>query len=648
MNLKYTSIKKPIIICFILLMLCVTILFPQSQNAYANTKDVDTYTRYEHIESFDSQIFVHKNGTIDVEETIEYDFGYYSRHGIFRYIPFEYNWDGEKPKSAIEGSKYLRETPLKINSITQDITNKAEFSVKEENQSKVIKIGNANRTIAGQHQYKISYTLKNFINSFGDIDELNININGNGWDIPISKLKVQIEIEGVDDVKQLETLCFVGYIGSTRKCDTQENAGGKFINFEQNNLVSTQNVTTLVAIPKGVLSPEKPIIKEEFTFKSAFRITPLTLGGFFLILFIGLGIVTMLVYKKGRDRRFVGSAIDAAMGNNSGEEYLKPLFNNESNPVEFIPPENIRPGQIGVLVDEKADDVDVTATLVDLAVRGYISISEEQISKKSIIGFSKNSTEYSLTKVKEFIQDENLNGYEKNLLSGLFSKNKTFKLSDMTNKQSKSILKAKDELYDNVVKNKWYRVRPDKTRSFWLTFSSIIFLVIGLPAVVLVAYFTHFGFSSLAIPISALALLVNYKKMPARTAKGTAMVGRIAGFRQIFDAGEGERQAFAEKSNLFLEYLPYAIVFGCAEKWAKVFEDLGFTQEQLGINKFYSGTNFTPLHLAYAMGSFSAATISTTASVHTAASRSFSSGSSGFSGGGFSGGGGGGGGGGSW
>ncbi len=250
--------------------------------------------------------------------------------------------------------------------------------------------------------------------------------------------------------------------------------------------------------------------------------------------------------------------------------------------------------------------------------------------------------------MKEFIQDENLNGYEKNLLSGLFSKNKTFKLSDMTNKQSKSILKAKDELYDNVVKNKWYRVRPDKTRSFWLTFSSIIFLVIGLPAVVLVAYFTHFGFSSLAIPISALALLVNYKKMPARTAKGTAMVGRIAGFRQIFDAGEGERQAFAEKSNLFLEYLPYAIVFGCAEKWAKVFEDLGFTQEQLGINKFYSGTNFTPLHLAYAMGSFSAATISTTASVHTAASRSFSSGSSGFSGGGFSGGGGGGGGGGSW
>ena len=215
-------------------------------------------------------------------------------------------------------------------------------------------------------------------------------------------------------------------------------------------------------------------------------------------------------------------------------------------------------------------------------------------------------------------------------------------------KASDIILKAKDELYDNVVKNKWSRVRPDKTRTFWLRLSGALFLLVCLPSHVITAYFNFCCFNSLALPLSALALLVNYTKMPARTAKGTAMVGRIAGFRQIFDAGEGERQAFAEKSNLFLEYLPYAIVFGCAEKWAKVFEDLGFTQEQLGINKFYSGTNFTPLHLAYAMGSFSAATISTTASVHTAASRSFSSGSSGFSGGGFSGGGGGGGGGGSW
>ena len=642
------NIKKSIIASFLFLILCATILFPQSQNAYADSQDIDLYSRYEHIENFDSQIYVHKNGTIDVAETIDYDFGYDSRHGIYRYIPFEYNWDGEKPDSAVGGSKYIRETPLKVNSITQDITSSAKYGISEQNNNKVIKIGDADKTITGQHQYKISYTLKNFINSFEDIDELNININGNGWDIPISKLKVRIEIEGVEEVSQLETLCFAGYTGSTNKCDIQDGSSGKIINFEQNNLASNENLTTLVAIPKGILSPQDPIIKEVFTFKSAFRITPLTLGGFFSLLLIGLGLVGTLVYRNGRDRRFVGSAIDAAMGNDSGEENLKPLFNNESNPVEFIPPENIRPGQIGVLVDEKADDIDVTATLVDLAVRGYLSISEEQISKKSIIGLSKNSTEYSLTKVKDFVQDKTLNGYEKNLLSGLFSKKNSFKLSDMTNKQSKSILKAKDELYDNVVKNKWYRVRPDKTRTFWLRLSGALFLLVSLPALVLTAYFTHFGFTSLALPLSALALLVNYKKMPARTGKGTAMVGRIAGFRQIFDAGEGERQAFAEKSNLFLEYLPYAIVFGCAEKWAKVFEDLGFTQEQLGINKFYSGTNFTPLHLAYAMGSFSAATISTTASVHTAASRSFSSGSSGFSGGGFSGGGGGGGGGGSW
>ena len=116
-----------------LLILCVTILFSQGQSANASTQNVDLYTRYEHIENFDSQIYVHKNGTIDVTETIDYDFGYDSRHGIYRYIPFEYNWDGEKPKSAIEGSKYIRETPLKVNSITQDITSSAKYGISEQN-----------------------------------------------------------------------------------------------------------------------------------------------------------------------------------------------------------------------------------------------------------------------------------------------------------------------------------------------------------------------------------------------------------------------------------------------------------------------------------------------------------------------------------
>ena len=38
--------------------------------------------------------------------------------------------------------------------------------------------------------------------------------------------------------------------------------------------------------------------------------------------------------------------------------------------------DDLRPGQVGTLLDERADTLDVSATIVDLAVRGYLHIEE--------------------------------------------------------------------------------------------------------------------------------------------------------------------------------------------------------------------------------------------------------------------------------
>ena len=62
--------------------------------------------------------------------------------------------------------------------------------------------------------------------------------------------------------------------------------------------------------------------------------------------------------------------------------------------------------------------------------------------------------------------------------------------------------------------------------------------------------------------------------MPQRTAKGYAVLRRTHGFRRFIEESEKERAKFAEKKNLFSEYLPYAIVFGAVDKWAKAFAGL--------------------------------------------------------------------------
>jgi uncharacterized membrane protein len=115
----------------------------------------------------------------------------------------------------------------------------------------------------------------------------------------------------------------------------------------------------------------------------------------------------------------------------------------------------------------------------------------------------------------------------------------------------------------------------------------------------------------------------------------------VLGFRLYVATAEKDRQRFNEDQGIFARYLPYAIVFGCVDKWAKAFEGLE-SEAQASVVPWYTG--MTAFHVA----SFSSDLKGLSGSLSSTISSTPSSGGSGFSGGGFSGGGGGGGGGGSW
>ena len=155
--------------------------------------------------------------------------------------------------------------------------------------------------------------------------------------------------------------------------------------------------------------------------------------------------------------------------------------------------------------------------------------------------------------------------------------------------------------------------------------------------VYVVAVASSFGLIPLGLVVAAITMLVVAHRMPARTAKGTAMFSRVRGFRRLFDEGDqGLREHFAEEHDIFSRYLPYAIVFGCTDRWARVFADLD--AEQLDTGWYHGNAPFNAVLLASSMNHFG-----TVATGTLYASQPSSSSSSGF-GGGFSGGGGGGGG----
>ncbi len=575
------------------------------------------FSSFERIDSYEVDIRVERDGTMAVKEKIAYDFGSLRRHGIFRTIPVRFHYD----------DKYDRVYPIKDIRVDASAGTPHEFSTSSKGADLLIKIGDADKTITGAHTYEISYVVRGALNSFPEHVELYWNVVGGKWPVPIER--VQARISAPEPIRNVA--CYAGLEGSRLNC-AQIAAEGDTATFGQGHMGPFQGLTAVLALPKGAVSPApKPILRERWSLARAFALTPLTVSLAGVLLAAAAFGIGWLLWAKGRDRRFVGSATDVAFGNEGAKEQRVGLFEKDLYPTEFVPPDGIRPGQVGTLLDEAANPLDVTATIVDLAVRGYLRIQELPAE-----GWFKKP-DWHLTRLRE---PDDLLSYERILFDGIFKDGTEVDLSDLRQHFLTRLHKVQDRLYANVVEEGWFAKRPDKVRASW-TRIGVLVLVLGAGLTALAAVFTHLALIPLPIAFAGLTLLVVDRWMPHRTAKGSGMLRRVYGFRHFIETAEADKARFAEKKNLFSEYLPFAVVFGCTDKWARTFEGLG--GEPPETSWYVSAHPFTFVAFSSAMDSFS-----TTTSGSIAAATPSSSGSSGFGGGGFSGGGGGGGGGGSW
>lgn len=567
----------------------------------------------ERILSYDVRIEIEADGALLIDEQIAYDFGAEQRHGILRDIPVRLRYD----------DTHDRVYRLEVLSVTASDGTPAGFVLEDGGVGdRRIRIGDADITISGRHEYEIRYRIRGALNAFTSHDELNWNAIGTGWDVPIDRVSVQVVAPAAIE----QVACYAGSYGSSLRCTSAISAGTR-ATFSEGGLGAYQGVTVVVALPKGAVPEPIPILEERWSFRRAFEVTPFTLGGAGVLLALVVAGTARLIWTRGRDRRFQGSAVDVAFGGAGGADQRVPLFQNGPYPVEYVPPDSLRPGQVGLVLDERAHTVDVTATIVDLAVRGHLQITE--------IATEKKKPDWRLTRQSG---TSPLLEYERVLLEALFSGGKTERdLSDLRTKFHADLGKVQRAMYEDAVARRWYRSSPEGTRMRWLGIG-LGALTLAIIVQVAAAAFTHLALIAIPLVLGGLVLTIAHPWMPSRTARGTAALTRVRGFQRFIATAESERARFAERAQLFYEYLPYAIVFGLTERWAKAFEGLA----EAPAPSWYSGT--TPL----AYGAF-ASTIDdfSVATSGTLASTPGGSGSSGFSGG-FSGGGGGGGGGGSW
>ena len=569
------------------------------------------------IHDYTVEIRILPDGDLGITETIDYDFGSELHHGIFRTIPTRFPYDD------------THERVFPVEDVTvESATAPADVEVSEDGGVTTIRVGDPDREITGLHTYVLRYRVEGALNAFPDHDELYWNAIGDEWQAPIERARVMVTTPATIQ----RVACFQGYEGSTEPCARATSDGSAASFGPGRQLAPFEGVTVVVAIPKGAVPEPKPILEERWSAGRAFSLNAGTMTAAAATLAVLGGALFRMWSREGRDRRFLGSPIDQVMGTTSGEDETVPLGEGDFEaPVEFAPPEGVRPGQIGTLLDERANVIDVTATIVDLAGRGFLLIQE--IPRHGL--FSK--ADWTVIRLEK--DEAELLTYEKKLLDGLFRDGNEVKVSELKTTFAERLHGVEESLYEDAMREKWFRARPDHVRTRWAG-RGVLLTVVGAGLTFVLARWTHWGLVGIPVILAGVALALLARWMPARTAKGTAMLRRIRGFRRVIATAETHMSRWAEEENVFTRYLPYAIVFGLTRKWAKAFEDLGI---QPDTSSWYVGPHpFTALAFADSIDGFAVTTGGTLASTPAA------SGSSGFGGGGFSGGGGGGGGGGSW
>ncbi|MGH2572200.1 MAG: DUF2207 domain-containing protein [Actinomycetota bacterium] len=606
----------------------------------------------ERIRDYAVRIEIEASGDILVSERIVYDFGPAERHGIFRYIPVRLPYD----------DRYDRVYEVDDIDVVGSAGTPDDFEVEEVSGVLNIRIGDPDLTIHDRHTYTIRYRMAGALNAFPTHDELYWNAVGTEWAVPIARATVEVTAP----VPIAQVTCFAGAFGSNLPC-SGSSAGGRRATFSHRDLPSGGGLTIVVGFPTGAVVSSDPILVERWSFARAFSATPLTLSLAGLLLLSLVGAIARMLWVHGRDRRAIGSQMDIAFATASEGEQAVPLGEESVYPVEFAPPEDIRPGQVGVLVDEETNPVDITATMVDLAVRGYLRI--EEIPKRWLLG----KPDWRLVQLRE--ADGGLLKYEQTLLEGLFRDSDealedddddeddeppeelrasaaatavdpptppdglaNVKLSKLRRSFSARYVRVQRALYSDAFRRRWFAGRPDKVRQSWVLRGFLVLLA-GGGLTALAAARTHYGLVPLPIALAGVILMIGARWMPRRTPKGTGLVRRVLGFRTYMATAEAHMARWMEQENLFSRYLPYAIVFGLTKKWAQAFARLG---EQPTTTWYVGSRPFTASALASSIDNFAIT------SAGTLASRPAASGSSGLGGGGFSGGGGGGGGGGSW
>ncbi len=469
------------------------------------------------IDRFAVTLEVNPDSSLTVREGITFQFRG-SHEGIYRTIPVRYSRDGFDWALRLEAIGVFDES---FHPLRTEVSHPGSYvRIKAWVPGAV----DTAKTVT------VTYRVRRGLFTVEDHQELYWNVTGNEWDVTVRLAEAVVVSPPAVPLEALRSIAYTGYRG-TAGADYREERAANFLTVRTTRpLRPREGLTIAVAWPAG-------------TFGRAGRWQELAwlladnwpLG--FPLLALALGFLAWWTY--GRD-----PPTDLS---------IKP---------EYAPPESLAPAEAGTLLDERAHPRDVIATLVDLAIRGYIRI--EQVSRVD------DEPDFLFRRLKPVMGDPAVRPFELFVLAKLFDTDWTLNmrlLSEARRDYDNVFPPIRDEIYRTMVLNRLFPASPGRVRAMWLGLGMVILLAAGLlflqpPNWLRAPHSTL----ALGLALTGLVIAAFSPLMPRKTWRGARVLAGVRGFQEFLERAEKDRLERLPPDTLH-RWLPWAIALGVTERW---------------------------------------------------------------------------------
>jgi hypothetical protein len=476
------------------------------------------------IDSFVVSLVVNADGGLIVREDITVDFRG-AHQGIFRRIPLRYTRDGV-------------EYPLHLDAIGvyDDASQPLRTEVSYPARAVMIKAWvpgavNTKKTIT------VVYHVRRGVVGYDGHDELYWNATGTEWHAPIGLAEVFVTLPpGVPDA-EVRTAAYTGPLNAVGQDFAVDRVQSYWRFRTTRGLRPREGITVVVGWPPGHVAPPSQLRRVQWLVADYW---PLALPALAFVW---------------------GAFVWQAFGRD-------PASNRSIKP-EYEPPGGLMPAEAGVLVDDRADPRDVIATVVDLAVRGYLQIEP--------ITTAFGEPDFMFKRLKPVVGDPDLQPFELFVLAKFFGADWVLNmrlLSEVRRDYENVFPPIRDQLYRAMVQDGLFPASPGHVRSGWML-AGLLTAIGGftLPHFLPSWLGAYEPWLRIGIVASGLVFIGWGWFMPRKTRDGVQRLANVRGFQEFLERAEKDRLERLPPDTLH-RWLPWAIALGVTERWIFNFQGI--------------------------------------------------------------------------